>query len=782
MKKFLQELQRRNVIKAAISYAVISWAILQASDILFPAFEISDTTIQYVLYVLIGLFPIWIIFAYIFEWTPTGFKKTDEVAQETSIHQQTGKRLNQFIIGGLILAVLLLVTDRVFNFTGASDTAVSDKSIAVLPFVNLSDEEDAYFATGVTEDILTQISKIGDLRVLSRFTLRDYDTSGKTIQQIGKELGVGYLLMGSIRKINDELRISCQLVQVFPEEETWAENFDRRMDDIFKIQQQVSMEVAKYLKVALTPLDQSEIGKVPTENIAAYNLYLKGRENYNKYTKESVLLAIELYKEAIDLDPGFSLAYAGLADAYVYGTQIDLSLFEKTYLDTALINAERAIALDPNSADAWKAMGFANANKGFDDVASEMYEKAIEINPNHHPAIHNLAVQKVKENKLAEAKVLLEKSISLSPLSFHDHNSLAATYFKMDSLDLADQYWRKAYDLNPDYIHTLTNLIILENKRGNYEESVVLAKRRLRKDTMNWQSQGILAETYLNLDSLDLAEKHLKKAYALNPTAASTISNAIKLYLKQTKYIEALELAYLSYESDASNLTYLHVIGEIYYRLEMFKESEEILLKTLQKDPKSITTHLHLANLYIYARQKEKGKKYVYDVVKLDPPNPVLKPRLLEIALDMSLNLDIEMGKEFTKELVSNRDFNPKEHFSANTSIAYILWQEGKQDSANVWIDQAENYLSEERDKQKVSYYKACICAIKGDKKGSLRHLKKAIDLGFTGRDNLFTDLRFELMHKDPQFLDMMQEIETRLSKMRVNARSIYDKNLQQTY
>lgn len=765
MKNFIQELHRRNVIKAAISYAVISWAMLQASDILFPAFGIPDSAIQYVLYVLIGLFPIWIIFAYVFEWTPTGFKKTNDVAQETSIYQKTGKRLNQFIVGGLILAVVLLVTDRVFNFTGISSPVDQDKSIAVLPFINMSDEDDAYFAAGVTEDILTQISKIGDLRVLSRFTLRDYDTSGKTVQQIGKELGVGYLLMGSIRKIKNELRISCQLVQVNPEEETWAENFDKRMDDIFEIQQQVAIEVAKYLRGALTPEEELGIGKIPTENITAYNIYLKGREAYKRYTKESIPESIELYKKAIELDPSFSLAYAGLADAYVYGTQTDLTIFDENYLDTALINAEKAIALDPKSADAWKSMGFANANKGFDDVAEEMYQKAIELNPNHHAAIHNLAVQKVKKNQLIEAKNLLEKSISLNPLSFHDHNSLGATYFKMDSLDLANKYWRKAYELNPNYIHTLTNLMKLETKRGNHNEVIAIAKKRLNKDSMNWQIHAMIGENYLKLDSLNQAEKHLKKSFSINPSFFPTSYQLTELWSRRGRYDKGMEAAENFLKEDKLSWSGYFLAALSASRLAMYEKSKNLIVKAIEQADEIPTPHLFMAHLNTIKNEKNLAKKNLEKGLSFGQENPAS----LAIALGISIEVDIELASEYARRLVENQNFDAKNDFFTNIYMAFVLRETEKPDSAKVWLSNCLTILEQEKNQQHVEIYKAYIHAFSKEEKETLDQLKKAMDQGYFYFDSISNNPLFTFLRTKPAFLSILEEMKYKVAKMRSN-------------
>jgi adenylate cyclase len=466
MSNFFHELQRRNVIKASISYAVIGWAVLQVADILFPAFEIPDTAIKYILYTLIGGFPIWVVFAYVYEWTPTGFKKTTEVAEEASVYQQTGKRLNVFIIGGMALAIVLLITDRVFNFTGVSDPSAPDKSIAVLPFENMSSEEDAYFAKGVTEDILTHISQIGDLRVLSNFTLRDYDAKGKTIEQIGKELGVGYLLTGSIRKAGEQLRISCQLVQVNPEEQEWAENYDKRMDDIFAIQTQVAEEVASKLQARLSPQEKAKLSEKPTENIVAYNIYLKGREEYNTYEPEAMKRAIAYFKEAIALDPSFGLAYAGLADTYNMGGPMTLAFLSYDYLDTALSLGEKAVDLSPNAAETWKAWAFGYHQKGDYDQAIEKYQKAISLNPNYVPAIGNLANIFAITGRIDEAVPLLRKNIQINPLRFRSYSILGQAYLILEMFEEAEQAYQQALALNPRAYISHYNLAWLYDLQG----------------------------------------------------------------------------------------------------------------------------------------------------------------------------------------------------------------------------------------------------------------------------------------------------------------------------
>jgi TolB-like protein len=242
------------------------------------------------------------------------------------VAQQTGGKLNNLILATVVIAVAFLILDRFTNFSGmaAGEEAGKQLSVAVLPFENMGSEEDAYFAAGVTEDILTQLSKIGSLRVLSPFTFNSYKPEGKTVEQIGKELGVDYLLVGSIRKAGEELRITCRLVQVNPEQQTWADKYDRRMENIFAIQGQVAEEVARSLRVSLSKTEKTQIAQLPTQNIAAYNVYLKGREAFKPFSSEGFQQAAALFKQAIEMDPSFGLAHADLAVAWSnschYGT------------------------------------------------------------------------------------------------------------------------------------------------------------------------------------------------------------------------------------------------------------------------------------------------------------------------------------------------------------------------------------------------------------------------------------------------------------------------------
>lgn len=602
---FFQELRRRNVYKAAISYVVISWAALQASDIIFPIIGLPERGLRYLLIALIVGFPMWIVFAYIFEWTPKGFRKTDDVAPQQSMNKQTDKKLNQVIIMGLSLAVVLLISDRIFGITYSGEsTTEQTKSIAVLPFENMSVEEDAYFAAGVTEDILTHISKIGDLRVLSHFTLKEYDSKGKTVEEIGKELGVSFLLTGSIRRAGDDLRISCHLVQVNPEEEAWAENFDRRMEDVFAIQTEVAKEVAKYLQANLSLQEQELISAQPTKDLAAYNIYLKGREEYNRYQPEGMKKAIEYFKQALDRDPSFALAWAGLADAFGQGA-FNFGILPYEYIDSARVSAEKAVGLNPQLAEAWKAMGLVSTLKGEYEEAMKHYRKSLDYNPNYTPAISNLANLYAFENDMPKAIALQKNLIASSPLNFRAIGQLGMFYDKLEMQEEALEAYKRSLEIDSANWSVLYNAAYSEFYSNNIEASKQYLERMVATDPDNPLINEVAADVAMNI-STDMAKEYLQKVLD-HPEYDVRNNYSVPLLLGYTlieenktdsaKYWIDLGLSFQLEEINAGNLNvdFFYMISAAYAMLgekeqaidwmEKAIDNGYIYVKSFERDP-----------------------------------------------------------------------------------------------------------------------------------------------------------------------------------------------------
>jgi len=426
------------------------------------------------------------------------------------------QRKRAFLYGGIATLLLLLII-ALFRFLPSRSTAVDKKSIAVLPFETLGKSDaDDYFNDGITEDILTQISKIGDLRVVSRFTIRHYKTSDKSLREIAEELNVATLLTGSIRRSGDQLRISCQLIDVATETQIWAETYDREMQDIFAIQSEVAQQIAKTLKAKLSPIEQEQIERKPTANLTAYDYYLKGRDYYYRYNRQDNENAIELFKKALELDGGYSLAWAGLGDAYAQRPYLFGYAF--SWLDSAVTVSEKAIALDPNSAEAFKAVGLAYMYKGWYDKALEAYGKAIERNPNYFAAIGNIGYVYREIGVYDAALPWQKKMVVLNPTNASAYANLGDTYRRLDDLGKAEQSFYKAMELQPDLGFSYYAVALLYVTQGKEQQALEQVEQLVSIDPndagiLEWAGQ---IQGYMG--NFSQARQYYQQSIATNPS------------------------------------------------------------------------------------------------------------------------------------------------------------------------------------------------------------------------------------------------------------------------
>jgi Predicted integral membrane protein len=388
-----------------------------------------------------------------------------------------------------------------------------DKSIAVLPFENLSGEDDAYFAIGVTEDILTQISKIGDLRVLSRFTLKDYDTKGKTVQQIGQELGVGYLLTGSIRKIGDQLRITCELVQVNPEEQTWAENFDKRMEDVFAIQSNVAQQVAKSLKAKLTDQEKELIVKSPTENLEAYNIYLQALSLYDNNNTDDNEKAIKLYNKALVLDPKFTQAYTAMIRAYNRSIS-NYGFRQRSFYDSTFLMAQNAIAMDPQSADAIYTLSYQYLVKRELAKAIDLATKAIELNPNHAGATNGLGLLRRNNGEIDEAVKLFLKFKKLEPLKVNVYlYNLGTCYQFLEMYPEALKEYETLLEFGKAENITLDQMARIYSWSGQKEKALETIERLLKLDRNSQNLNRAVTHAFYGKMDERITKKYIQELF-----------------------------------------------------------------------------------------------------------------------------------------------------------------------------------------------------------------------------------------------------------------------------
>lgn len=481
MNKLFNELQRRNVFKASISYIALSWVLLEGADIVFPILGIDQAIIKYLLILLIAGFPFWVAFAYIFEWTPSGFKKTTEVSPEQSVHKTTSKRLNTFIIVGLSLAVALLLTDRIFHITGNAAAGNIEKSIAVLPFTNMSNDPDQeFFSDGLTDDILTQLAKIDEFRVISRTSVMQYKKDPPPIIEIGRKLNVGLILEGSVQKSGNQMRITAQLINAKTDEHIWAESYDRPISDLFSVQRELALSIAEVTKAKLSPGDQLEFKANPTENIDAYQLYQRGVYYLNQphYSENEWRMAIDYFEEAVTLDPRFAEAFGQLSKCHarIYYLKSDRTPERKHLAEVA---AEKALTLKGENPEVLLSIGYYQLWVREDKISAlSFFEQAAEQLNNNVEVLKAKASIYEPRGEWDKYIASYEKAVEISPLDLGCITNLAFGYYFTQRFDEAFHFNGLATNLAPAALwnHLTKAFVIISQSGANSESRKALEK------------------------------------------------------------------------------------------------------------------------------------------------------------------------------------------------------------------------------------------------------------------------------------------------------------------
>jgi TolB-like protein len=326
---FLTELKRRNVYRAAVAYGVVAWFLTQLTTQVLPLFEIPNSAMRFVVIALAVGFPIAMLLSWLYELTPEGIVRTEDLdpVQARSVQRAAGRMLDFIIIGVLLLVIAMLIVGRPPFYRQAGES-ISRKSIAVLPFENLSrDPDNAYFAEGIQEEILTRLVSIADLKVISRTSTQRYQSKPRDLAEIAKQLGVANILEGSVQKAADQVRVNVQLVNAQTDSHLWAATYDRKLTDIFGVESEIAKRIAESLQAKLTGREEQALAVKPTTSPEAYDAYLRGLafEARSLYSNDLRREAIAFYERAVHLDPNFALAWARLsrADAFLYFSHAD---------------------------------------------------------------------------------------------------------------------------------------------------------------------------------------------------------------------------------------------------------------------------------------------------------------------------------------------------------------------------------------------------------------------------------------------------------------------------
>ena len=462
-RNFFAELKRRNVYKVAVAYIVAGWALSQGIAQVFPVFDIPNWVIRLIVVLIIIGLPISLVLAWMFELTPQGIKRTETADAMPAATRKKKHVWIYVVVIGVLLSIGLFLLGRYSAVNGAprqSEAAtVPDKSIAVLPFDNLSrDPDNAYFAEGVQDEILTRLAKVADLKVISRTSTQRFKSAPSDLRDIAKQLGVMNILEGSVQKANDQVRVNVQLINALTDAHLWADTYDRKLLDIFSVESDIAKTIADTLQAKLSGSEKTAISKKPTANPEAYELYLKARFFWNKRTGADLKTAAQYFERALIADPSYGSAYAGLAQSYllipVFGAGAPRDFFPK-----AMVAAHRAIKLDETSAEGHSALAMLVLFDFKFKESEEEFRRAIELNPNYATAHHWFGNSLlVTLGRFDEAIKEGERAVELDPLSLIINADLGSTLMIARRYDEAIAQLRRTLTLDGNFGYAHWNL------------------------------------------------------------------------------------------------------------------------------------------------------------------------------------------------------------------------------------------------------------------------------------------------------------------------------------
>jgi len=584
MSGFFEEVKRRKVYRVAAAYVIAGGGIIQLASAAFPAWELPNWTLRLVIVALLIGFPIALILAWAFDVTPQGIKTTPTALPGT--HRP---------------GVIVSAVAGFFLLPRASAHKI-DKSIAVLPFENLSDEkENAYFADGIQDDVLTNLSKIGDLKVISRTSVMPYRGKASNLREIGKALGVATILEGSVRRIGNRVRVNVQLINAENDEHIWAEDYDRDLTDVFAIQTDLAKKITGELQAKLSPAEKAQMERKPTENGEAYLAFVQANnlgcalEDFDKLKQSE-----QLYDRAVQLDPNFAVALArsSLLQSWIVHTYDPT----RERREKARILAERALRFEPDLPEAHLAVGYSYyyGDNNYDAALRE-FEIAQRGLPNESDAYLAVGAIQRRQGKWAESTANLEKAVSLNPKDIWPLQNLTFNYAMLRNYDAANKTIDRALAIDPNALEPLevkSKLAIAEKGDFSVAENAFEAVKSI--PMTNEQKAKIASE---RADVLILERKYregLQEAESLPDDMLASHSKG----LGDKYYLVGFARKALHDEAGAR---------------AAFLKAKGAIEEQLKRSPDAADTHVQLAKVLAYLNEKDSALAEAQRATELQP-------------------------------------------------------------------------------------------------------------------------------------------------------------------